>query len=1023
MNTFQLIFGDYQQAKELWTGLANELWEVFASGAEGRNEMLKEWQAAGGRDDLFGGIAETWNSIKEIIDTVKDAFNEFFGMEEKVFGIAEAYVGPDGKLTAGMQKTTSIFYGITKAIKEFGERTKAWVSVEQNLEKIRRIANGVFAILNFGKKIISGIFSSIKTGISGFDGNSFLEIIASIADKIVEIEEKIDLSPIFERLGNALKALTSGVSEFISTIFVSYAEGGGGVGGIFSVIIDSFNVLVRTVSNVISALTGMDASSVVERFIIEPFQAAREFILGFIDNVKKLGEINIKMPDLSGLKNAVGEVISTLNPLEKIINVFKGLFNGLKTIFGPVADIVWNAAKRIGKSIWGMIDSILKAMEEGDFNKVVSMINSGVFTYISFQMAGLSKSITVLGKSFAGLKVFSLKGMMEALKDPQKLLGQAADGIKSLAAAILPMSQEDEPNILWNFAKSLALLTASLYVLSTIDSKKLGESLTALTTLFADLVASVKILGTGGHKVNVTRFSLLKMASAVLVLSFALKNIATLDVKQIGNGLMGLTGMLTIVIGSLKILQGIDTKKATAGLLGMSVAMVVMAASMKIFGSMELDEIANALAAFAGSMIIIIKSFDMLDSKGIIKAAGSIFIMSEAMLRMSIAMKIFGTMGIEDIALALTAFAGSMVIIVAAFNSISDKALLKTSAGMFIMSEAMLRMSIGLKLMASLGLEGLVIGLAAFAGTILILVKAFNSMSPTNIVLMAEALDKLGFAMWGMGSGLADMAKLGLKGVASSLIAFGGALAIVYVAIEKIKPEKMSQFAGSMALLGLSMIALGAGLAALSLSGIGLVGVIGALLSLGAVVGVFAALSKVIGPATITAMLNLAGALVVLGGAMLLTGLGLAALAAGMVAFSVAVVSHAAAFIAAVNVVIVGILDTLANIAPALVRAVVAIMEAICTGIMQHDSILINTVLTLLASIIESILSNGSTIITGTFKIIVMLLEGLVEYTPQIIDLVVDFIIGVLDGLGKRMGDLLNAVKNTHALSESWVIF
>ena len=91
--------------------------------------MLKEWVAAGGRDDLFGGIADAWNSIKEIIETVKDAFNDFFGMEEKVFGVAEAYVGPDGKLTAGMQKTTSILYGITKGIKEFGERAKEWVSV------------------------------------------------------------------------------------------------------------------------------------------------------------------------------------------------------------------------------------------------------------------------------------------------------------------------------------------------------------------------------------------------------------------------------------------------------------------------------------------------------------------------------------------------------------------------------------------------------------------------------------------------------------------------------------------------------------------------------------------------------------------------------------------------------------------------------------------------------------------------------------------------------------------------------
>lgn len=42
MNTFEIIFGDYERAKVVWTDLANELWEVFASGAEARNKLLRE---------------------------------------------------------------------------------------------------------------------------------------------------------------------------------------------------------------------------------------------------------------------------------------------------------------------------------------------------------------------------------------------------------------------------------------------------------------------------------------------------------------------------------------------------------------------------------------------------------------------------------------------------------------------------------------------------------------------------------------------------------------------------------------------------------------------------------------------------------------------------------------------------------------------------------------------------------------------------------------------------------------------
>lgn len=42
MTTWELIFGDYSQAKELWTDLANELWDVFAGGGEERNIKLTE---------------------------------------------------------------------------------------------------------------------------------------------------------------------------------------------------------------------------------------------------------------------------------------------------------------------------------------------------------------------------------------------------------------------------------------------------------------------------------------------------------------------------------------------------------------------------------------------------------------------------------------------------------------------------------------------------------------------------------------------------------------------------------------------------------------------------------------------------------------------------------------------------------------------------------------------------------------------------------------------------------------------
>lgn len=73
MNTFELMFGDYLQAKELWTTLANDLYEIFAEGGNTRNEILKEafgTQEAANEAD-FKLLTTTGVASDEFIDAVR----------------------------------------------------------------------------------------------------------------------------------------------------------------------------------------------------------------------------------------------------------------------------------------------------------------------------------------------------------------------------------------------------------------------------------------------------------------------------------------------------------------------------------------------------------------------------------------------------------------------------------------------------------------------------------------------------------------------------------------------------------------------------------------------------------------------------------------------------------------------------------------------------------------------------------------------------------------------------------------
>ena len=72
MKTFEIIFGNYEQAKKLWSDVADTLWDVFASGSEKRNEILS---------NVFQKNTNSWAEISEMI---KDAGIDVEEFKEKL---------------------------------------------------------------------------------------------------------------------------------------------------------------------------------------------------------------------------------------------------------------------------------------------------------------------------------------------------------------------------------------------------------------------------------------------------------------------------------------------------------------------------------------------------------------------------------------------------------------------------------------------------------------------------------------------------------------------------------------------------------------------------------------------------------------------------------------------------------------------------------------------------------------------------------------------------------------------------
>ena len=111
MKSFEIIFGNYEKAKELWTDLANFLWDVFASGADRRNEML----------DLVFNFSP-WDKIKDKLESVSKVTEKVSQSMEDLSDIVNRVInGEFGNTEVRWEKLTEMGYDWIKVQNKVNE--------------------------------------------------------------------------------------------------------------------------------------------------------------------------------------------------------------------------------------------------------------------------------------------------------------------------------------------------------------------------------------------------------------------------------------------------------------------------------------------------------------------------------------------------------------------------------------------------------------------------------------------------------------------------------------------------------------------------------------------------------------------------------------------------------------------------------------------------------------------------------------------------------------------------------------
>ena len=898
--TWEILFGDFEEAKTLWTSLSNAIGGFIDAQSDARNSMLQGWKDMGGRTALIDAAKNAFQGLISVVTPVKEAFREIFP-----------------------PITAEKLMNMTNALKDFTSRLKLSDTASANLKSTFK---GLFAVLDIVKQAFSAVLGAITPLFGGVTtlGGGILGVTGGIGEWLVKMDEFIKKNDVF---GKAIQ----GVITFVKNA------------------INAFKDFIKTIQ---------------QKFNLPSLEEVKQSLKDFLSMVKE----KIQVPGLEVVHNILGRIHERISQL---IGSFGSMTSGLGNAIGAIGN--------------------------ADFNGIIDLFNS-------LALGGLALGVNGGINGFFDNLIESVTGTLSKITNPINQITGILDGVKDCLSSF----QKDlQAKTLLKIAEAIAILAASIFVIALIDSEKLSASLGAITVMFVDLIAAMAAFEKLGGVKSKGASSLIVFAGAVLVLSGAVKKLAALKPGEMAQGLIGV-GVLLAELDAF-----MATAKFSKGATSTATGMVIMAAAIKILAgvvsdlsSLKWEEMAKGLVG-VGVLLAEVDIFlntAKLSGKAMTTATGIVILAAGLKILASVC-KTFAEMSWEGIAKGLAAV-GALLLEVTAFTKLTGNAkhVISTGLALVEIAAAMKIFASAMADFAKFSWEQIGRGLVAMGGALAEVAVAVNLM-PKNMIGIGTGLVIVGAALEIIANVLGKFGGFSWEEIAKGLVALGGALAELSIALNLMK----GTLSGSAALLVaaaalLVMTPVLSILGAMSWEGIakGLIALAGAF----TVIGVAGALLTPLVPT----ILGLSGAfaligvgVLAIGAGLLAAGTGLSALAVGFTALAAAGAAGATAIVASLTVIITGV----AALIPAVLEKIGEGIIAFCRVIAESAPAIGEAIKAVVLSLLDVLLECVPQIADGALALIDAVLVALVKYTPSIVDSIFQFLIKVLEGIAKNLPELI----------------
>ena len=1049
-NTWEIVFGDFEESKKLWTGLSNVVGGFIDRTSNARNTLLKTWKEYGGQKAVIDAFKNTFEALKNVIEPLRYALKLF---------IPPITVETLMRFSVGLKNLT--------------ERFKMSEETSQNL---RNTFKGLASVIGILKSLFSAVYRSIKPLMDSMGEKGLISKILSVTGAfgrwLYNVNKFIIRNDVFYKgiqigigyIKKFIDTIKHGIEVIRKGLHLPEAE------EIKKNIIGFFDIINSKISE-FGKFSSERIKGLCNR-ISEAFK--KDIPTPGLDNVNK------KLDKTEGIFSRIHIALESFK--NKITGTVKSIFDRLKNskigqffsaLLGAIKRIASAIASLLGKAFNGLIVSLKKA----DFDSLLNIIKA-------ISTGAIAVSIKKFFETLSN-GVNSIKAPFDALNGLKGIVGGVTSVLKGVQGCLEAYQQKLKSGVLLRIAIAIGILAASILVLSCIKPEKLDAAVGAITMMFIELMGSMatftKISGSKNNTKKLTT-ALLAMSAAILIVSMALKKVGALSSDEAERGVVGIAAIAGILIGFIKILDSgkdkNDLSKGADKLIEYAAAMIVfgmaikkLASVCKTLAKLSWDELIKGLAGVGALLLevsLFLKKTDF-DKKKIISASFGLILIGTAVKILASACKTLAGLDWEGLAKGLIGIYAILRELSVFISDLDSKKIFSSSVALIAIGVAMKILASACKTLAGLDWEGLAKGLIGFYAIMGELSVFVSSLDGKKIFASSVALIAIGAAMKIIVSACKSLAKLDWEGLAKGLGGMSVILLEIYGLITKIDDKKIFASSAALIAIGIAMKILASAcktLAQLDWEGLikGLVG-IGVLLyelslftnalpdqndilkagaaliamgvglrifasvckvfskmsvkelviALAALAGVFVVIGvagKVLGPMALellafsNAMLVLGAAFAVIGAGLLFVGLGFGAVIASIIALAKAIAVGYSAIKTAFSMVIQQLCSMIPIIIKKLGEGIIEFIKVIKSSIPEIAA----TIKEIVLALVDILNECAPTLIETFFSLIVSVLNAAVTYVPTIVDRVFDLIIAVLHGVAERLPELIGAV-------------